>query len=80
MSSRDSSMPAPPNILMVETDNIKPYNTTPYDKVAADYVATARKPICPQRDRMEAMSGANRAQYLFAYDPSTTCSNKKTSR
>ena len=69
MSSRDSSMPAPPNILMIETDNIKPYNTTPYDKVAADYVSAARKANLPGSViAMEAMSGANRAQYLFAYD------------
>jgi hypothetical protein len=69
MSSRNSSMPAPPNILMIETDNIKPYNTTPYDKVAADYVSAARKANLPGSViAMEAMSGANRAQYLFAYD------------
>jgi hypothetical protein len=64
-----AGMHAPPNILMIETDNIKPYNTTPYDKVAADYVAEAKKAKLPGMViAMEAMSGANRAQYLFAYD------------
>jgi hypothetical protein len=64
-----AGMHAPPNILMIETDNIKPYNTTPYDKVAADYVTEARKAKLPGMViAMEAMSGANRAQYLFAYD------------
>jgi hypothetical protein len=60
---------APPNILMIETDNIKPYNTTPYDKVAAEYVTVARKANLPGTVlAMEATSGTNRAQYLFAYD------------
>ncbi|MGB6432363.1 MAG: hypothetical protein WBF06_17425 [Candidatus Acidiferrales bacterium] len=69
MSSRNSSMPAPPNILMIETDNIKPYSTTPYDKVAAEYVAVARKANLPGSViAMEALSGPNRAQYLFAHD------------
>jgi hypothetical protein len=68
-SSSMSAMPAPPNILTIETDDIKPYNTTPYDKVAAEYVAEARTAKLPgSAIAMEAMSGANRAQYLFAYD------------
>jgi hypothetical protein len=64
-----ASMPGPPTILMIETDNIKPYETTPYDKVAAEYVTAARKANLPGLViAMEALSGANRAQYLFSYD------------
>jgi hypothetical protein len=64
-----AGMHAPPNILMVETDNIKAYSTTPYDKVAADYITVAKKANLPGIViAMEAMSGANRAQYLFTYD------------
>ena len=64
-----AAMPKPPNILLIETDNIKAYNTTPYDKVAEEYVTAARKANLPGIViAMEAMSGATRAQYLFAYD------------
>jgi len=69
---------APPNILMIETDNIKPYNTTPYDKVAADYVTEARKAKLPGFViAMESMSGAPRAQYLFAYDSFADMQNQE---
>jgi len=69
MPNRASAMPAPPNILLIETDNIKAYNTTPYDKVAEQYVAVAKKYNLPgSAIAMEAMSGATREQFLFAYD------------
>jgi hypothetical protein len=69
MPDKMSSMPGPPNILMIETDNIKPYDTTPYDKVAAMYIGPAKKANLPGTViAMEALSGATRAQYLFAYD------------
>jgi hypothetical protein len=69
MPANTASMPGPPKILMIETDNIKPYSTTPYDKIAAEYVTAARKANLPGSViAMEALSGANRAQYLFAYD------------
>ena len=78
MSAANSSMPAPPNILMIETDNIKPYNTTPYDKVAAEYVTVARKANLPGMViAMEAMSGAPRAQYLFSYDSFADMQNQE---
>jgi hypothetical protein len=64
-----AGMHAPPNILSVETDNIKAYSTTPYDKVAAEYVPVAAKAKLPGIFiAMESLSGAPRAQYLFTYD------------
>lgn len=69
MPSTMASMPAPPNILMIETDNIKPYMTVPYDKVAEQYIAPSVKAKLPGSViAMEALTGAPRAQYLFAYD------------
>jgi len=60
---------APPNILSLEIDSIKPYQTAPYDKVAAEY-----PPVSEQSKQtthylaMEAMSGPPRAAYLAGYD------------
>src|ERR1700690_2042716 len=69
MPDKMSGMQASPNILMIQTDNIKPYATTPYDKVAAQYITVAAKAKLPGLViAMEALSGANRAQYLFSYN------------
>ena len=79
MSAANSSMPAPPNILMIETDNIKPYNTTPYDKVAADYVAVARKANLPGMViAMEACPERPARSTSSPTIPSRTCKIKKT--
>jgi hypothetical protein len=60
---------SPPNILNVETVNIKPYEDGPYDKVASEY------PVLSQRLKdathvlgMEALTGPPRAIYLSGYD------------
>jgi hypothetical protein len=60
---------APPNILSIETDNIKAYDSGPYDKVAAEY-----PPVSEQFKEsehylaMESMTGPPRANYFFRYD------------
>jgi hypothetical protein len=60
---------SPPNILYIETDNIKPYQTAPYDKVAAEYPSVSEQFKQTTHYRaMEAMTGAPRADYFFGYD------------
>jgi len=64
-----AGMSAPPNILSVEIDDIKPYSTTPYDKVAAEYIPVAAKAKLPGMFiAMESLSGEPRAAYLFLYN------------
>lgn len=60
---------APPNILSVEVDDIKAYQTAPYDKVAAEYPAVSEQfKQTTHYIAMEAMSGPPRAAYLAGYD------------
>jgi hypothetical protein len=59
----------PPNILNIETDNIKAYETEPYDKVAAEYPPVSQQVKATTNYlAMEAMTGSPRAIYLFSYD------------
>ncbi|MGB6200286.1 MAG: hypothetical protein WA871_03220 [Candidatus Acidiferrales bacterium] len=68
-NNKMSAMHAPPAILSIETDNIKPYERVPYDKVAAEYTPVAMKAKLPGTViAMESLSGTPRAQFLFAYD------------
>src|ERR1035437_1218125 len=59
----------PPNILSIQTDNIKPYEEGPYDKVASEYPFLSRQ----LKDSthvlgMEALTGSPRVIYLSMYD------------
>jgi len=59
----------PPNILNIETINIKPYQDEPYDKVASEYAALSQQLKDPTHVlAMEALTGAPRAIYLSGYD------------
>src|SRR5208282_5066122 len=59
----------PPNILNIETVNIKPYADEPYDKVASEYPALSEHLKDPTHVlAMEALTGAPRAIYLTGYD------------
>ena len=59
----------PPNILNIETINIKPYEDGPYDKVASEYPALSQQLKDPTHVlAMEALTGAPRAIYLSGYD------------
>ena len=59
----------PPNILFVETDNIKAYNTEAYDKVAAEYPPVfAQLKATPHFLAMDSMTGSPRAMYCTRYD------------
>jgi hypothetical protein len=59
----------PPNILYIETDNIKAYESEPYDKVAAEYPPVSRQvKAATHYLAMEAVTGSPRAIYLFDYD------------
>jgi hypothetical protein len=61
--------PPPPNILNIETVNIKPYADEPYDKVASEYPALSEHLKDPTHVlAMEALTGAPRAIYLTGYD------------
>lgn len=60
---------SPPNILSIESDDIKAYETAPYDKVAAEYPAVSEQ----YKDdvhylAIESMSGPPRAMYLLRFD------------
>jgi hypothetical protein len=60
---------APPNILNIETINIKPYADGPYDKVASEYPALSQQLKDPLHFlAMEALTGAPRAIYLTGFD------------
>lgn len=60
---------APPNILSVEIDDIKAYQTAPYDKVAAEYPAVSEQfKQTTHYIAMEALSGLPRAAYISGYD------------
>jgi hypothetical protein len=59
----------PPNILNIQTDNIKPYEDGPYDNVASEYPALSQQLKDPTHFlAMEALTGTPRATYLFGYD------------
>ena len=59
----------PPNILNIETVNIKPYADEPYDKVASQYPALSEHLKDPTHVlAMEALTGSPRAIYLTGYD------------
>jgi hypothetical protein len=59
----------PANILNIETNNIKPYQDGPYDKVASEYPALSQQLKDPTHFlAMEAVTGSPRAIYLFGYD------------
>ena len=59
----------PPNILNIETSNIKPYQDGPYDKVASQYAALSQQLNDPTHFvAMEALTGSPRAIYLYGYD------------
>ena len=59
----------PPNILNIETINIKPYADGPYDKVASEYPALSQQLKDPLHFvAMEALTGAPRAIYLSGFD------------
>jgi hypothetical protein len=60
---------SPPNILNVETVNIKPYEDGPYDKVASEYPVLSQRLKDPTHVLgMEALTGPPRAIYLSGYD------------
>jgi hypothetical protein len=60
---------SPPNILNIETINIKPYADGPFDKVASEYPAVSQQLKDPTHLlAMEALTGAPRAIYLSGYD------------
>jgi len=59
----------PPNILNVETNNIKPYQDGPYDKVASQYPALSEQFNDPTHFvAMEALTGPPRAIFFSGYD------------
>jgi hypothetical protein len=59
----------PPNILNIESINIKPYADGPYDKVASQYPALSQQLKDPLHFlAMEALTGAPRAIYLSGFD------------
>jgi hypothetical protein len=60
---------APPNILSIQTDNIKPYADGPYDKVASEYPALSRQLEDPTHVvGLEGLTGSPRAIYLTGFD------------
>jgi hypothetical protein len=61
--------PPPPNILNIETDNVKAYLFAPYNKVAEEYPAISAKYKDKQHYlALDSISGAPRAIYLFDYE------------
>jgi len=59
----------PPNILNIQTDNIKPYEDGPYDKFASESAALAQQLKDPTHLlAMEALTGSPRAIYLSGHD------------
>ncbi len=59
----------PPNLLNIETDNVKAYEMVPYNKVADEYPALSARYKQPSHYlAMDSLTGAPRALYLFDYD------------
>ncbi len=59
----------PPNIVNIETVNIKPYMDEPYDKVASEYPGLSQQVKDPMHVLgMEALTGSPRAIYLSGFD------------
>jgi hypothetical protein len=59
----------PPNILNIETVNIKPYTDGPFDKVASEYPGLSKELKDPTHVlAMEALTGAPRAIFLSGFD------------
>ena len=59
----------PPNILNIQTDNIKPYADGPYDKFASESAALSERLKDPTHVLgMEALTGSPRAIYLSSFD------------
>jgi hypothetical protein len=59
----------PPNILNIETVNIKPYADGPYDRVASEYPVLAQQLKHPAYVlAMEALTGSPRAIYISGHD------------
>jgi len=59
----------PPNILSIQTDNIKPYADGPYDRVASEYPALSRQLEDPTHVLgMEGLTGSPRAIYITGFD------------
>ena len=60
---------SPPNILNIETINIKPYADGPYDRVASEYPGLSQELKDPIHFvAMEALTGSPRAIYLSGFD------------
>jgi len=61
--------PPPPNLLNIETDNVKAYEFVPYNKVAEEYPALSVKTKQPSHYlALNSMTGAPRAIYIFDAD------------
>jgi hypothetical protein len=59
----------PPNILNIQTDNIKPYEDAAYDKFATESAALSQQLKDPTHVlAMEALTGSPRAIHLSGYD------------
>jgi len=59
----------PPNVLNIETVNIKPYADGSYDKVASEYPALSQQLKDPTHVlAMESLTGSPRALYISGYD------------
>jgi len=59
----------PPNILNIQTDNIKPYEDGPYDKFASESAALSQQLKDPTHVLgMESLTGSPRALYLSGHD------------
>jgi hypothetical protein len=59
----------PPNILSIQTDNIKPYEDGPYDKFATESAALSQQLKDPTHVLgMEALTAPPRALYLIGHD------------
>lgn len=66
--AQTASVP-PPNILNIETINIKPYADSRYDKVASEYPALSQQLKDPMHFlAMEALTGTPRAIYISGFD------------
>jgi len=61
--------PPPPNLLNIETDNVKAYDFVPYNNIAEEYPALSMKTKQPSHYlALDSLTGAPRAIYLFDYD------------
>ena len=59
----------PPNILNIQTDNIKPYEDGPYDKFASESAVLSEQLKDPTHVlAMESLTGSPRAIYLSGFD------------